>query len=422
MNSLEMYQERVKRILSLVECSPYLTTRLLNPHDVYTFYHIPVFGRDGTLKGEYTAWLSLWWSQWLRKRGGIRYDKYVTEEETAALSALMGIKNSLLGLAYGGAKLGAKIDPTKHTEYELGNFTQNLIERCRFVLGKPYFAAPDMNTADKIGIMLHKFAKVNPHPEISPYKVFSGKPELILGLGSRTEATGRGAIIMTEFMLTNGAYRPRKSLSKATIAIQGFGQVARPFFKYAEEHGALVIAVSDVDSGFYNRNGISYTKLEQVMKNKQSFAELKENTLGDHITNDELLTMPCEIRVLAAREGQMTKDRAQRNKDCLHIEIANNPTDLDAEPILKEQGVTTFPDVAFNSGGVYVSSEEVEAGEEWSDEQKVIKNLERAMHAAGTKIIEAMKNHALDMRDASFLVSIQRTVQQVKAMRIETVD
>ncbi len=422
MNSLEMYQERVKRVLPFVECSSYLTTRLLNPHDIYTFYHIPVFGRDGALKGEYTAWLSLWWSQWLRKRGGIRYDKYVTEEETAALSALMRTKNSLLGLAYGGAKMGAQIDPTKHTEYELRNFTQNLIERIRFVLGKPYFAAPDMNTADKIGIMLHKFAKVNPHPEISPYKVFSGKPALILGLGNRTEATGRGAIIMTEFMLTNGVYRPRKSLNKTTIAIQGFGQVARPFFKYAEEHGALVIAVSDVSNGFYNAKGISYTQLEQAIKNKQTLAELGKNTIGDSITNDELLSMPCDILVLAAREGQMTAERAKRNKAGLHIEIANNPTDLDAEPILKEQGVTTFPDVAFNSGGVYVSSEEVEAGEEWSDEQKVVKNLERAMHAAGTKIVEAMKSYSLNMRDASFLVSIQRTVQEVKAMGIETID
>lgn len=422
MDSLSMYRQRVKRVLPFVDCSPYLMRRFLDPHDTYEFGHIPVFGKDGMLKGEHDAWLSLWWSPFLRKRGGIRYDAHVSKREVQALSGLMFIKIGALGLPWGGAKLGVKIDPAAYTPWELDHFTQNLIERIRYFLGKPYFAASDMNTGNKIGVMLHAFAKVNPHPEISPYRVFSGKPEQVLGLGIRTEATGLGGIFLTEFMLSQKMCPRLKGLNKATMAIQGFGQVARPYFKYAEERGASIIAVADESMGFYNASGISYARLMELMKGKRAFAELQNGAVGDAITNDELLALQCDVLVLGAREGQMTAERARRHKALLDVELANNPTDIDAEPIIKEQGGVILADVITNAGGVGVSADEVDAGESWGNEPAIRTGLERSMKTAGMKIVEIMRAHALDVRDAAYLVSLRRTIEQVKAMRIETLD
>lgn len=422
MDSLSMYRQRVKRVLPFVDCSPYLTRRFLDPHDVYEFNHVPVFGKDGTLKGEHPAWLSMWWGPWLRKRGGTRYDAHVTKREVEALSGLMFVKIGFLGLPWSGAKLGVRINPHVYTPWELDNFTQNLIERIRYVLGKPYFTASDMNTGDKIGVMLRAFSKVNPHPEISPYRVFSGKPEQVLGLGIRTEATGLGGIFLTEFLLAQKVCPRLKSLNKATMAIQGFGQVARPYFRYAEERGSSIVAVSDESGGIYNANGISYAKLIKLMSGKKTFAEIKENSVGDTITNDELLALSCDILVLGAREGQLNVERAQCHKAALDIELANNPIDLDAEPIIKEQGSIIIADIAANSGGVKVSADEVDAGESWGNEEVIKKDLERSMKTAGAKLVETMQAHSLDVRDAAYLVSLKRTIEQVKAMRIETLD
>lgn len=417
-----MYRERIKRVLPFVKCSPYLINRLLDPHDIHEFNHIPVFGKDRALKGEHTAWLSLWWSPWLRKRGGIRFDPDVSKEETAALSGLMFVKNAVVGLPWGGAKLGVKINPSAYTREELENFTKNLIERIRFFLGKPYFAAPDLNTGSLIGVMLRAFTKVNPHPEVSPYKVFSGKPEQVLGLRIRTEATGLGAVFMTEFMLTHKMCPSLRSLNGATIAIQGFGQVARPYYKYAEERGAIIKAVSDVDGGFYNDRGIPYAEIERMMRDKRSFAEVPKHALGDSITNDELLALPCDMLVLAAREGQMTAARAHRFNAKVLNELGNNPTDFSAEPIVNARGGSIFADVVMNPWGSKVSTDEVEAGESWGNEQEIRKDLERAVRVTGTKIIETMRTHSLDMRDAAYLIAIKRTVEQTNAMGIEAGD
>lgn len=422
MDSLAMYRQRVKRVLPFVDCSPYLTRRFLDPHDVYEFNHVPVFGKDGTLRGEHTAWLSLWWSPWMRKRGGIRYDAHVIKKEVEALSGLMFIKIGALGLPWGGAKLGVKIDPAVYTTWELDNFTQNLIERVRYFLGKPYFAASDMHTGNKIGVMLRAFTKVNPSPEVSPYRVFSGKPEQVLGLGIRTEATGLGGIFLTEFLLSQKVCPRLKSLNKTTMAIQGFGQVARPYFKYAEERGASIVAVSDESTGFYNASGISYTRLTELMRGKKTFAELEHDAVGDVIGNDELLALSCDVLVLGAREGQMTALRARRHRARLDIELANNPTDVDAEPIIKGEGGVIFADVIANAGGVKVSADEVDAGESWGNEATIRDDLERSMKTAGAKIVEVMRKHSLDVREATYLVSLRRTIEQVKAMRIETLD
>src|SRR3990167_7807394 len=52
-------------------------------------------------------------------KGGIRFHPQVSKEEVLALSMLMTIKNSAVGLPYGGAKGGIKLDPKKLSEKEL---------------------------------------------------------------------------------------------------------------------------------------------------------------------------------------------------------------------------------------------------------------------------------------------------------------
>src|SRR4029077_16857758 len=54
-------------------------------------------------------------------KGGIRYHESVTFSEVAALSTLLGFKNSLVQLPLGGAKGGITVDPTKLSRTEKQN-------------------------------------------------------------------------------------------------------------------------------------------------------------------------------------------------------------------------------------------------------------------------------------------------------------
>ena len=60
----------------------------------------------------------------------------------------------------------------------------------------------------------------------------------------------------------------------------------------------------------------------------------------ERITNAELLELPCDILVLAAREDQVTA--RQRRRTCsarLVAEGANGPTSIDGDAILAERGI-----------------------------------------------------------------------------------
>ena len=61
------------------------------------------------------------------------------------------------------------------------------------------------------------------------------------------------------------------------------------------------------------------------------------------ITNEELLELPCDVLVLAAREDQVTGENAPRIQARLIVEGANGPTSLEADAILAERGIPSSP-------------------------------------------------------------------------------
>ena len=74
-----------------------------------------------------------------------------------------------------------------------------------------------------------------------------------------------------------------------------------------------------------------------------------------HVTNTELLELPCDVLVLAALEDQLTAENAPRVDTKLIAEGANGPTSIEADAILAERGIPVLPDVLTNAGGVTVS-------------------------------------------------------------------
>ena len=73
------------------------------------------------------------------------------------------------------------------------------------------------------------------------------------------------------------------------------------------------------------------------------------------MTNTELLELPCDVLVLAAREDQVTDANAGKLQTKLVVEGANGPTSVEADEILADRGIPVLPDVLTNAGGVTVS-------------------------------------------------------------------
>lgn len=336
-------------------------------------------------------------------KGGVRFHQNVTKDEVEALAILMSLKNSILGLPYGGAKGGVICDPLSLPQSVVEQIARGFVRGLKDMLG-PYkdIPAPDINTNPRtIAWMLDEFLKG--HPELD-FSVFTGKSTNIGGIEGRTAATGLGiAFIVRE------ACKVRKiNLREATVAIQGFGNVGRGFATAVAALGARVVAVTDATGGVYNPLGLDLNALG-------AHVEQARGVLGfagaDAITNAELFALPVDVLVPAALEGQIDAQVAGTVRASIVAEGANGPTTPDGSKVLYERGVLEVPDILANGGGVTVSYFEWvqgrQGGLKWP-ERKVERYLDRYMVAAFNAVLATSRNYDVSMRDGANIFAVDR--------------
>jgi glutamate dehydrogenase (NAD(P)+) len=279
-------------------------------------------------------------------KGGVRYHPDVSLGEVAALAMWMTWKCALAGLPYGGAKGGVHVAPKRLSPSELQRLTRRYAAEIFPIIGPDKdVPAPDVGTDAQI--MAWIMDTYSQQVGYAVPSVVTGKPLSIGGSLGREEATGRGVVYVTLEALRH----LKLSIEKATVAIQGFGNVGSHTARIMQQQGARVIAVSDVTGGIYNDKGLDIMKLLR----RDPGQPLHETKQGDAITNEELLRLDCTVLVPAALSEQITSKNAHSLKCRILSEGANGPTTLEADHILADKGIFVIPDILANSGGVIVS-------------------------------------------------------------------
>ena len=281
-------------------------------------------------------------------KGGIRFHQDVTIGEVAALAMWMSWKCSLVGLPYGGAKGGVIVNPSELTPEELEHLSRRYMqEMVNFVGPHIDVPAPDVGTNEKImGWMMDTYSNHIGH--LVP-AVVTGKPISLGGSQGRREATGAGVAYLVKKYLAD----LKVPISKATVAIQGFGNVGSEAAIALSAYGAKIVAISDYTGGFYNPKGID---LKKALSYVQYQKVLRDFDGGEPISNEALLELKCTVLVPAALERQITEQNAGRLKCRLIAEAANGPTTNAADRIIGDRGdIEIIPDILCNSGGVIVS-------------------------------------------------------------------
>jgi glutamate dehydrogenase/leucine dehydrogenase len=234
---------------------------------------------------------------------------------------------------------------------------------------------------------------------------FTGKPVEFGGSLGRTEATGRGGVIVMENLL--------KALNKdyQTIAVQGFGNVGYYFAQIGYEKDYKVVALSDSKGGIYNENGLNP---EEVMKVKEESGSVINFKDGKVISNEELLELPVDVLVPAALENIISKDNASKIQAKVIIEMANGPITEEAYLILESKGIIIAPDILANGGGVIVSHFEWlqnKKNEKWSEDE-VNQKLEEQLTTAFNEIYNISKEFNTGLKEAAFISALKKITKK----------
>ncbi|MBI1257089.1 MAG: glutamate dehydrogenase [Chloroflexi bacterium] len=337
-------------------------------------------------------------------KGGLRYSTAVSLDEIRALAMWMTWKCALVNLPYGGAKGGVVVDPHTLSQGELERLTRRYAaELIPLISPHSDIPAPDMGTNPQVMAWIMDTYSMTVGYSVPA--IVTGKPVNIGGSLGRNEATGRGVIaVMLEALKGHGKQqRPEDT----RLVIQGFGNVGSNAAAFAHELGFKVVGVSDVYAGIYNANGLDIPALRHYVAETGS---VRGSALGEEVTNAELLTLPCDVLIPAAMEGQITAANAPNIKAWMIVEAANGPTSPEADDIINERGIFLVPDILANAGGVVVSYfewvQDLQAF--FWDQDEVFHQLQRAMARSYYATEATADEFDVDMRTAAQILAIKR--------------
>lgn len=335
-------------------------------------------------------------------KGGIRYHPDVDMGEVAALAMGMTWKCGIAELPFGGAKGGVAVDPAKLSHHELERLTRRYTAEILPIIGpNKDIPAPDMGTNPQtMSWMMDTYSMTEGYT--SP-AVVTGKPVIIGGTHGREEATGFGVAYITEDALKHfGKKRPGMR-----VAIQGFGNVGSHTAIKLSALGYKIIAVSDVFGGVYNSSGLP---VQKIVKNVRRGGRVQDLADFEKVTNEELLTLDCDILIPAAVGRVITENTAPKLRCEIVVEAANGPTTPEADDILGERGITVVPDVIANAGGLIVSYFEWVQGLQeyyWSSDL-VFSELKKRMRRIFDKIAAYSEDKSVSPRLAALMVGIEQ--------------
>jgi len=390
---------QLEHALELAAVPDFVATRLRTPERALIL-SLPVRMDDGSYRS-FPAYRVQHSSVLGPTKGGVRYDEAVDLGECAALAMWMTWKCALLRLPYGGAKGGVRCDPRTLSQGELVRITRRFTaELAPFIGPQLDIPAPDMATNEQtMAWMMDTYSMQKGYavPEI-----VTGKPISIGGSVFRHEATGAGVVIVIE----RACSRLGWSLEDASCVVQGFGNVGGIAATELHDKGARVVAVSDISGGVHRESGLDIPTLHGYVAEHGSLEGYETGV--ERVTNAELLELPCDILVLAAREDQVNARNAPELHCRLLVEGANGPTSVEADAILADRGIPVLPDVLTNAGGVTVSYFEwvQDLGRLFWDREEIRRRLTDKMGDAFDRVWDVAGERSVTLRDAALVAAI----------------
>jgi len=338
-------------------------------------------------------------------KGGVRYHQDVTLSEVMALAAWMSIKTAAVGLPFGGAKGGIRLDPRHYSQAELERITRRYTSEIGAIIGpNKDIPAPDVNTnAQTMAWMMDTYSM---NEGMTTTGVVTGKPIALGGSLGRVQATGRGVFVVG----CEAARDAGIDVKGARVVVQGFGNVGGTAARLFADAGAKVIAVQDHTGIVHNAGGLDVQTLTEHARAHGGVAGAPGTCA---LSEAEFWSLETEILIPAALENQINGENADAIRTKIIVEGANGPTTPQADDILSHKGVRIVPDVLANAGGVTVSYFEwvQDFSSFYWTEDEINHRLQAMMRAAYASTAQVAREHKVSMRTAAFIVGCSRILE-----------
>jgi glutamate dehydrogenase len=417
-NAFKMAQEQFDKVADLLELDEATRELLRNPMREYHI-SIPVKMDDGTTK-IFRGFRVQHNDSRGPAKGGIRFHPMETIDTVKALATWMTWKCSVVDIPLGGGKGGVICDPHNLSQREQEAICRGWVRQLANEVGPLRdVPAPDVMTSGQHMLwMLDEYETIHG----AKYPGFiTGKPVGMGGSLGRTEATGYGVV----FTLREALKELNIPIDKTTAVAQGFGNVSQYAIRLYQMLKGKAVGVSCWDqtdqTSYYFRklDGINVDELVGISDKFGGIDKEKAKKLGyEVLPGDKWIEEEVDILLPCALENQITKDSVAKISPKVKViaEGANGPTTPEADAVIKERGIFVIPDFLANAGGVTCSYfEQVQCNMNYYwEKDEVLAKLDVKMTSAFHDVYALAKQRKLYMRDAAYVIAIQRVAQACK--------
>jgi glutamate dehydrogenase (NAD(P)+) len=406
-NPFAIVRQQVDDCAEILKLSPEVTEMLKNPmRELHV--SLPVRMDNGKIK-VFQGFRVQYNDARGAGKGGIRFHPDETIDTVRALSAWMTWKCAVVDIPLGGAKGGVICNPKEMSSGELERLSRAYVRAVYPFIGpEKDVPAPDVYTTPQImAWMTDEYSVIAGKPQ---FGTFTGKPLSIGGSAGRGDATAMGGM----YTIREAAKAMGIDMRKAKVAIQGYGNAGYFAAKLVKQmFGSKVVATCDSQGGIFNEAGIDPEKAHQCKDESGTVCSMKN---VEKCGIQDVLTMDVDVLIPAAIENVITEKNAGQIKAKIVAELANGPTTPAADEILYKNGVHIIPDFLCNSGGVTVSYFEMvqNAYMYYWDAAEVYEKLDKRISSAYHSVLETSKKYKINMRQAAYVVAVQRVVEAMK--------
>ena len=187
----DMTKERLDSVMETLQISSGLKEYIKEPRKIVEV-SITVKKDNGDL-AIYKGWRVQHNTNRGPAKGGIRYHPDTNLDEIKALALLMTLKCAVVGIPFGGAKGGVRVDPSTLSARELENLTRRYTFEIINIIGpEKDIPAPDVGTNARVMAWIMDTYSIDKGYSVPG--VVTGKPIALGGSQGREEATGRGVV------------------------------------------------------------------------------------------------------------------------------------------------------------------------------------------------------------------------------------
>jgi glutamate dehydrogenase (NAD(P)+) len=353
-------------------------------------------------------------------KGGIRFHPQETIDTVRALAMWMTWKCAVADIPLGGGKGGVICDPHNLSAREQEAICRGWVRQMNKNIGPVEdVPAPDVMTNPQHMLwMLDEFETIRGgrYPGM-----ITGKPVGMGGSLGRTEATGYGVV----YCLREALVELGVDVKNTTASVQGFGNVAQYAIDLYTRMGGKVVCVSSWNQAeqksvtYFKASGIDQDQLRAITDRFGGIDTAKARELGYEILAGEAwLDRDVDILIPAAIENQITGANVEKigKRVKVIVEGANGPTTPEADAVIENRGIFVIPDFLANAGGVTCSYfEQVQCNMNYFWERDdVLQKLDAKMTAAYHSISDLARKKKIYMRDAAYMVAINRVAEACK--------